>query len=100
MFIHGSGGTGDKTEEEAKKRAVLLLTNVASAFPASLEEAENAVLSSSGADRYAEDSGKLIIDGTVVAQFSVEKQEDGTYTVSDVTTCAPSVASTEPTPNS
>lgn len=98
MVIHGSVGTGDRSEGEALQRAVLLLTNLAPGYPADKAETEVALASTSGDNRYSASDGRLFVDGILMAQFQAERAADGTYSVGDITTCAPDAGMGEPTP--
>jgi hypothetical protein len=88
MSLHGDG-EGDATEAQARERAVLVLTNLAPAFPASRDQAMIAVRSSTGPDRYDAETGVLFIDDYIAATFTIDKLGDGTYQAGTITTCAP-----------
>jgi hypothetical protein len=92
-LMHASGDhvTGFPTEDEALKRAELILEGMPG-FTGTSQQLDEALASDQGPTRYDPTTGNLFIDGVLAAQFSATKLSDGTYIADEVTTCAPKTA--------
>jgi len=79
------GGGASSRQELLREEAVVLAEDGVASRSALLD----AVDSRTGPTRYEPSTGKLFVDGELLARFKAVELEDGTWTVGGVTFCFP-----------
>lgn len=93
LYAHGDAVSGYRTKDEAIRAAVHQLARMGLS-EGQIHEALQAITRSSGDSSYERDSGRLYLDGELVAEFKAGKLADGSFIVGTLKTCTPSSRTT------